>query len=140
IWPCPLSGVVMQEDLLDFVGDIYEASYKPGHWEVVMAKLCQLTGSKSSVLIIENHKSASRQIISIHGISRILAVAYTAGLGRYDDTFSRIKTKSNEVAISPSQELKQSNPSYYQFILEPAAIGHISVVDLHKDSDIRTGR
>jgi len=49
----------MQNELLDFVGDIYEASYKPGHWEVVMEKLCQLTGSKSSVLIIENQKSGA---------------------------------------------------------------------------------
>ncbi|UZK04708.1 helix-turn-helix transcriptional regulator [Venatoribacter cucullus] len=129
----------MQEDLLDFVGDIYEASYKPGHWEVVMAKLCQLTGSKSSVLIIENQKSGNRQIISIYGISRILAVAYNAGLGRYDNTFSLVKTKINDVTILPSQELKQNNPSYYQFILKPADIGHISVVDLHKDSDIRIG-
>jgi len=129
----------MQEDLLDFVGDIYEASYKPGHWEVVMAKLCQLTGSKSSVLIIENQKSGNRQIISIYGISRILAVAYNAGLGRYDNTFSLVKTKINDVTILPSQELKQNNPSYYQFILKPSDIGHISVVDLHKDSDIRIG-
>lgn len=129
----------MQNELLDFVGDIYEASYKPGHWDVVMEKLCQLTGSKSSVLIIENQKSGNRQIISIYGISRILAVAYNAGLGRYDNTFSLIRTRINDVTILPSQELKQNNPSYYQFILKPADIGHISVVDLHKDRDIRIG-
>jgi DNA-binding CsgD family transcriptional regulator/PAS domain-containing protein len=129
----------MQNELLNFVGDIYEASYKPGHWDVVMEKLCQLTGSKSSVLIIENQKSGNRQIISIYGISRILAVAYNAGLGRYDNTFSLIRTRINDVTILPSQELKQNNPSYYQFILKPADIGHISVVDLHKDRDIRIG-
>lgn len=129
----------MPDELLDFVGDIYEASCKFEHWEVVMETLCQLTRSKSSVLIIENQKSGRRQIISTHGISRILAVAYNAGLGRYDNTFSLIKTPMNDVTILPARELKHDNPSYYQFILKPADIGHISVVDLHKDNDIRIG-
>ena len=129
----------MQDDLLDFVGDIYEASYKPGHWEVVMEKLCLLTQSRSSVLIIENQNSGSRKIISIHGISRILALAYNAGLGRYDNTFSLIKTPVNDVTILPAEELKNNSPSYYQFILKPADIGHISAVNLHKDNEIRVG-
>lgn len=129
----------MQDDLLDFVGDIYEASYKPRHWEVVMEKLCLLTQSRSSVLIIENQNSGSRKIISIHGISRILALAYNAGLGRYDNTFSLIKTPVNDVTILPAEELKNNSPSYYQFILKPADIGHISAVNLHKDNEIRVG-
>lgn len=129
----------MQEELLDVIGDIYEASYKPHHWEVVMEKICRLTGSKSSVLIIENRKSGRRQIISIYGISRILAAAYNAGLGRYDNTFSLMKPVLNDVTVLPLQTLKQNNPAYYQFILKPADIGHISAAYLHNDEDVRIG-
>lgn len=129
----------MQDVLLEFVGDIYEASYKPAHWEVVMERLCQLTQAKSAVLAIEDQHSGNRQIISMHGISRLLTVAYNAGLGKYDNTFSFVKTRIHQPTLIATEDLKRNNPSYFQFIMKPANIGHISVVDLHHDSAIRIG-
>ncbi len=129
----------MQDSLLDFIGDIYEASYRPHHWASVMEKLCLMTESKSAVLIIEDQKTGNRQIISMHGINRIMMVAYNAGLGKYDNTFSLIRTDKNEATLLPAAEMKSQHPSYYQFILKPSDIGHISVVDLHQDKEVRIG-
>lgn len=129
----------MQNELLQFIGDVYDASIRPENWDTVMAGLCLLTRAKSAVLVVEDQRTSVRRIIGSHGIRRILSLAYNAGLGKYDNTFSLIQTPKLDVTLLSSQDLKNNIPTYYQFILKPADIGHISVADLYQDDNIRLG-
>ena len=43
--------MVMNDQLLPIIGEIYEASYRPEHWSVVLEKLAELTRSKSATFL-----------------------------------------------------------------------------------------
>lgn len=127
------------QTLLDFIGDIYEAALNPDNWDNVIETLCQLTGSKSSVLVIQDQQTGVNRITSMHGISRLITLAYNAGLGKYDNTFSLIKTPLNDVMVLNKEELIRNTPSFTQFIMKPADIGHMLAVELHRDGKMRIG-
>ena len=47
------------DGLLDFVGEVYEASYNPGHWNRVMTLLCEeIMDARSGAIFIEDHQGA----------------------------------------------------------------------------------
>lgn len=130
----------MHDRMLDFIGDIYEASLASARWPQVMEQLCSLTDTRSSVLVIEDQLSGRRQIVSMHGINRIMSIAYNSGLGRHDNTFELMDALSHDsVTLMSAEDLRKDHPNYYRFIMRPADIGHLSAVDIYRGDDIRIG-
>lgn len=73
------------EALLDFVGEIYEASYKPDHWDHVMEQLCsRFMQAKSGAIFIEDHSSNTRSMIGAYGLPAAVRTSYRFGMGKYD--------------------------------------------------------
>ena len=72
--------------LLDFVGEIYEASYNPGHWDKVTGDLCRLVNARSGAIFMEDHEGRLRGMIGAHGLPRTVRAAYRFGMSKYDQT------------------------------------------------------
>lgn len=130
-----------QEDLISFIGDIYEASYRPEHWQYVFEQLCQKLGAKGGGIHVEDHSEGSRYILASHGIPKLGILAYRAGMGKHDVVFqiqaSRPVGQAAQV-VTPEQ-LKTSHPLSYRFIQKPQDIGYVAAIGLFNDEQWHAG-
>tara|TARA_B100000676_G_scaffold294769_1_gene333106 strand:+ start:512 stop:1684 length:1173 start_codon:yes stop_codon:yes gene_type:complete len=130
-----------QEDLLSFIGEIYEASYRPEHWQHVFEQLCRKIGAKGGGIHVEDHGENSRYILASHGIPKLGVLAYRAGLGKYDVTFQiqaqRPVGKAGQVV--DHEQIKQTHPLSYRLIQKPQDIGYVAAISLFNDEQWHAG-
>lgn len=130
------------EALLDFVGEIYEASYKPDHWDHVVEQLCcKFLNAKSGAIFIEDRASNTRSMIGAHGLPAAVRASYRFGMARYDHTFQLQTRMPVGVAtqITESEKVKKEHPFYYRLILKPNDIGFISAINIYNDDEWHVG-
>ncbi len=134
--PLPTSSA-----FLDFIGDIYEASYRPAHWDTVMTKLCELVNAKSSGLILRDYEAKTQCVMASHGVSNLVKMSYRFGLGKYDHAYT-VMTKQ-EVGrsqhIIKHEEVRESKPAFYHFLLKSNDIGYISGINIYRDDELHVG-
>lgn len=130
------------DGLLDFVGEVYEASYNPGHWNRVMTLLCEkIMNARSGAIFIEDHQGGTRSMIGYHGLPKAVVASYRFGMGKYDYTFQaqRDEPVGQARQIIDSREVKDAHPYYFRLILKPNDIGFISGMNIYHDKEWQVG-
>jgi DNA-binding CsgD family transcriptional regulator/PAS domain-containing protein len=127
--------------LLDVIGDIYEASFDPNHWNKVASGLCQLFNAHSSGIFMEDYEYKNRDIIGSHGLPKATTLAYRLGLAKYDYTFQLQAAAAPGQAqqLVEAQEFKTTHPIYYRLILKPNDVGFLSAMGIYKDDEWHVG-
>lgn len=128
--------------LLDFVGEIYEASYKPDHWDQVIEQLCcRFLHAKSGAIFVEDRSNSTRSMIGAYGLPAAVRASYRFGMAKYDHTF-QLQTKipvGEASQVTNSEEVRKEHPFYYRLILKPNDIGFISAINIYNDDEWHVG-
>ncbi|WP_287961952.1 helix-turn-helix transcriptional regulator [Alcanivorax sp.] len=130
------------EALLDFVGEIYEAAYKPDHWDHVVERLCcDLLKAKSGALLFEDRQTNTRSMIGAYGLPAAVRASYRFGIAKYDHTFQlqREMPVGEASQITDAEQVRKLHPFYYRMILKPNDIGFISAINIYNDDEWHVG-
>ena len=76
-----------KSSVLDLVGEIYEAAYRPEHWVSVIQQLCAALNAKSAGIFCEDYVEKRRTLLAAHGLPALSSYSYRLGLGRYDHAY-----------------------------------------------------
>lgn len=127
--------------LLDFVGEIYEASYNPDHWDHVAVGLCRLLNARSGAIFLEDHESGTRDMIGASGLPRPVRAAYRFGMSKYDHTFQiqRLEPLGEARNIIRAEDIRHEHPFYYRLILKPNDIGFLVGMNVYNDHEWHVG-
>jgi DNA-binding CsgD family transcriptional regulator/PAS domain-containing protein len=130
------------EKILHLVGEIYEASYRPEHWDNVMETLCtEVLDCRSGGIFLEDFVSGTRSTLGFFGLPKMTMLAYRFGMSKYDHTFRLQKEQgigsAREIINAP--EVKQEHPLYYRLILKPNDIGSIAGINIFNDEEWHVG-
>ncbi|WP_421705522.1 helix-turn-helix transcriptional regulator [Alloalcanivorax xenomutans] len=125
----------MTNELLGFVGEIYEASYNPGHWDAVATGLCQLLNARSGAILLEDHEGRTRGMIGAHGLPKPVRAAYRFGISRYDYTFQlqRRAPLGKAHQLIRAEDVRTEHPFYYRLVLKPNDIGFLAAMNVYND-------
>lgn len=129
------------EELLHFIGEIYEAAWNPDHWDSVMEQLCCLVGARSGGINVEDHVSGSRYMIATHGMPGMAKLSYRLGLAKHDHIF---KIQANRPVGEAAQvahhaEMKSVSPLYYRLIMKPNNMGYVAAISFFNDEQWHAG-
>lgn len=129
------------QELLDLIGDIYEAAYQPGLWDDVLKKLCTLMDSRSGAIFFHDFEDNTRDMLGSFGLPTATLLAYRLGLSKYDYTFQMQATAPSGRAqqLVDSEDFKKSHPFYYRFLLKPNDIGFLGAINIYNDEEWHIG-
>lgn len=124
------------EALLDLVGEIYEASFNPSHWNPVLEKLCGHFGAKSGGIFVEDHLTGSRNILAVHGMPKLSQASYRFGLAKNDYAFQAQydQPPGRPRLIIDQAQVKDSHPVYHK-LLRLLDLGYIAGMNIYKDEE-----
>ncbi|ACE83643.1 helix-turn-helix transcriptional regulator [Cellvibrio japonicus] len=127
--------------LLDVIGDIYEASFVPQHWNKVASELCRLFNAHSSGIFMEDYEYEHRDIIGSCGFPRTVTLAYRLGLSKYDYTFQLQAASAPGQAqqLVDAREFKTTHPFYYRLLLKPNDVGFLSTMGIYRNEEWHVG-
>jgi len=127
--------------LLSFIGDVYEASYRPEHWDTVLTRLCELLNAKSGGIHVEDHTMGKRYLLAHYGLPRFAEATYRLGLSKHDPIYriqaGRPVAEAAQVARHTDQKLE--NPLYYRLIMKPNDLGYVAAISLFNDEEWHAG-
>lgn len=127
--------------LLNVIGDIYEASFNPSHWNQVARALCQLFDAHSCGIMMEDFEFKYRDIIGSHGLPAATTLGYRLGLAKYDLTFQlQAKTAPGHAEqLVDAREFQTTHPIYYRLILKPHNVGYLGTMGIYNDDEWHVG-
>lgn len=127
--------------LLDFVGEIYEASCNTRHWDSVAESLCRLLNARSGGIFMEDYEGKIRGIIGAYGLPKPVRVAYRFGMSRYDYTFQlqRRDPPGKARQLIDAQAIRHQHPLYYRLILKPNDIGFLCSMSFYNNEEWHVG-
>lgn len=123
------------------IGDIYEASYRPEHWDLVFAQLCQLLNARSGALLLEDKEKDARTFIASHNLPGFPEVAYRMGLAKRDLVFKiqASQPEGNAKLVARHEEVRQTNPWYYRVFMKPNDMGYIAAINFFNNDEWHVG-
>ena len=86
-------------ELLQIVGEIYEASYAPAHWVEVLRLVAEATGSKSASLMYRDLEYEQASFAFAHGVETDAAVVRN-GPRKLDSVISASLIQAASLAAS----------------------------------------
>lgn len=127
--------------LLHVVGELYEASFNPEHWDKAVAQLCKLVDAHSAAIFMDDHEDQLRAIVGSHGLPAAVVLAYRFGLSKHDHTFQLQQSAPLGQAkqLIDAREFKTSHPFYYRLLLKPNDIGYLCAMNIYKDDEWHVG-
>lgn len=128
--------------LLDFIGELYEASFKEdGDWNAIATRLCELVNARSGAILVEDRVNGTRDILGVCGIPLAYVLAYRFGLSKYDHTFQLQQKIPAGLAkqLIDSEDIKSSHPLYYRLILKANDIGYLGTMNIFQDAEWHVG-
>lgn len=134
----------MNNQLLPIISEIYEASYRPDHWSVVLEMLAKLTQSMSSMFIFDYHsKAISNQIMSINlsfGIEDKWVQAYNDYYGSIDPSL-KMADKNTPLGVASAEHQNFPDRTFieqhelYTGFMKPQGMYHTAgLILFHDDS------
>ncbi len=109
------------EELLEFIGDIYEASYHPEHWKVVITELCRRLNAKSGGIHVEDHHQNTRYMMACYGLPKVAELSYRLGMAKYDPIYQiqSLRPIGRAGLVCRHDEARLAHPLYYRLIAKP---------------------
>lgn len=129
------------EEILQFIGDIYEASYRPEHWKVVITELCRRLDAKSGGIHVEDYHRNTRYMMACHGLPKVSELSYRLGVSRYDPIYQIQSRRPIGKAglVSRHDEARLTHPLYYRLIVKPNDLGYVAAISFFNDEHWHVG-
>lgn len=110
--------------LSELIGDIYEASYQPGYWPVVIEKICRLTQARSGAIFIRDLSTQEGDGFYPYGISDQLLNEY-AKYNHQDPGFAIMQSIPVGIAVNmlTPERHELESPQYHADIRTKYDIG-----------------
>lgn len=130
-----------KSSVLDLVGEIYEAAYRPEHWVSVIQQLCAELNAKSAGIFCEDYVEKRRTLLAAHGLPALSSYSYRLGLGRYDHAYRVMLEKAEGASstIIDHQKVKEDHPMYYRLLLKPNDVGYVAGLNIFKNAEWHVG-
>ncbi len=129
-------------ELLDLVGDIYEASCDPNHWARVMQKVTDITGSKSAMLAYRDLEQPQASFQFSHNISQEALELYAHKYSAIDPFFKLSaetvplgKTSADHTMVPDRQELERICGEFFTGMMVPFDLWHIGGAHFFRDGN-----
>lgn len=129
-------------NLLNFVGELYEASWRPEHWPEVLRLLCaEVVPARSAAILVDDRQNGRRQVLGHHGLPRGAVLAYNLGLARHDPVFRMQEQQPVGVArqVADHRAMRECNPLYYRLVMKPANLGFVAALTIYRDDEWHVG-
>jgi DNA-binding NarL/FixJ family response regulator len=129
------------EEILQFIGDIYEASYRPEHWQVVITELCRRLDAKSGGIHVEDYHQNTRYMMACYGLPKVSELSYRLGMAKYDPIYQIQSRRPIGKAgqVSRHDEARLTHPLYYRLIAKPNDLGYIAAISFFNDEHWHVG-
>lgn len=129
------------EDLLRFIGDIYEASYHPEHWDVVITELCRRLNAKSGGIHVEDYHQNTRYMMACYGLPKVTEMSYRLGMAKYDPVYQIQSHRpiGKAALVSRHDEARLTHPLYYRLIVKPNDLGYVAAISFFNDEHWHVG-
>lgn len=129
------------DNILQFVGEIYEASRHPEHWDSVIAELCRHLNAKSGGIHVEDYHQQSRYMMAGFGLPKIAQLSYRLGMAKYDPIYQIQSQRPIGKAglVSRHDEARLHHPLYYRLIAKPNDLGYIAAISFFNDDHWHVG-
>jgi len=135
----PLSD---HQELLDLVGDIYEASCDASHWIGVMQKVAELTGSKSAMMAYRDLEQPQASFQFAYNLSSEILELYAHKYSAIDPFFELSaktvplgKTSADHKMVPDRQELERICGEFFTGMMKPFDLWHIGGAHLFRDEN-----
>lgn len=127
----------MNNQLLDLVGEIYEASLDPAHWDHVLTTLCQTLDMKSGALLVHDLETGNHSVVGGHQIPAISRHSYRFGLGKLDIGWKSVisQPEGSAFQFASRETTKHEHPFYYNMIMRPLNIHYMGGVIIYSNSE-----
>lgn len=130
------------QDLLDVVGLIYEASYRPAEWSTVLRRVAEATGSSSAALVYRDEAYPRANFVYAHGIPTETFQAYMERYIHLDPFVDLIaknlplgQVSAEHLLVSSREELRNIAPEFYDEFMIPHDLYHIGGSGLLLDGE-----
>jgi len=116
-----------QSLLSELIGDIYEASYRPSYWPVVIEKICRITNSQSGGLVIQDMSIKEANAYYPYGWSEEKLFDY-ARHRHHDPAFTIMQDKPVGEAINIQNTRRHAleTSDYYEDVRLKHNIGYLA--------------
>lgn len=125
----------MSKAVLDVIGDIYEAAYRPEHWEVALKHICHLVEAKSAGLFVKTHGKKRTVSMYGYGIPKAGIFAYNHGLANLDPAFKIMmhepEGKARNILNPDEPEFKHG--LYHKLMNKPVGIHYVGGMNIFND-------
>ncbi|MDH5395080.1 MAG: LuxR C-terminal-related transcriptional regulator [Gammaproteobacteria bacterium] len=130
-----------QQDVLDIIGDIYEATINPEYWNRSLEKICYLSSARSAGIYIRDKRNNSSRTFCQIGMPEFTKALYSNGLGRLDPGFAMLEKISvgENCVIVNLQKPDGASKEFLHLVLRPMGIHHISCICVFNDDDLVGG-
>jgi DNA-binding CsgD family transcriptional regulator/PAS domain-containing protein len=139
----------MKNHPLPIIGEIYEASFRPDHWPVVLEELATLTRSQSAMFIFnfDDSPQTANPLMSLslsYGIEDKWIKAYNDYFGSIDPSF-RIPRENAPLGVATadhksfSDRTVQEQHEFYTGYMRPQGLYHKADVLLFEDDNRQGG-
>lgn len=129
------------DNILQFIGDIYEAPRRPEHWDVVITELCRRLGAKSGGIHVEDYHQNTRYMMACCGLPKVSELSYRLGMAKYDPIYQIQSRRPIGKAglVSRHDEARLAHPLYYRLIVKPNDLGYVAAISFFNDEHWHVG-
>jgi len=121
------------------IGNVYEASYRPEHWPIVLEGIARMTHSDSALFMYRDNELASASTVHFHNISTDAVRTFNESAG--DDPSTELFMKSvplgtataNHLLIPKGTSLEDFYGDFYDTMLAPFNMHFVGGVVLFND-------
>lgn len=129
--------LLSSDQLLNLVGEIYEASLNPSHWNHVLAMMCQQLEMKSGALLVHDLETSNYSVAGSYKIASITKHSYSLGLGKLDIGWKASVSEPEGTAFqfASHEETKREHPFYYNMMMRPLNVHYMAGVNVYNNSE-----
>lgn len=111
----------------ELIGDIYEASYQPSYWPVVIEKICRITSSRSGAIVMQDMTTKEGNGLYPHGLSREVLFDYSK-YAHLDPAFRIMQFKPVGQAVNILTDVlhEYESDEFHHMIRRRADLGYIA--------------
>lgn len=127
----------MEQNLSEFVGEIYETVHNPKNWQKVISLLCQMMNANAAGLYLHDRKADNYKILASYGLNPAVRDSYDVGLGHYDYGYQLLQTKpvGKGIHVLSFDDVQEQHPKYVQLLLKPNDAHHIAGLGIIQNDD-----
>lgn len=126
-----------QQAVLDLVGDIYESTIRPEHWDRVLENICRLTRARSAGIYVRDKKTKTSRALCQYGLPDYARSLYNSGIGRFDPGYEMMESLSSgdSFQLFNIRDKRSKQSTFYHLAIRPMGTHHVSAVCIFNNDE-----